>query len=123
MKCVHYIFPYSIGYLSRFFLILFVFQFRYHAPTAKCQTVLSQLFNTYNIANLAYFCTPTMNVKHVMSNITLTGYNLIGHVENRADYQREHALKTRVETSEQRCLQFKNNWRSVIFTQDKYFLR
>lgn len=47
-----------------------------------------------------------MYVEHVMSNVSFASYDLIGHVENRTDHQREHALKTRVETSEQWRLQF-----------------
>ena len=46
-----------------------------------------------------------MNIKHVMSYVSFAGYNLIGHVENWTDNQREHALEARVKTLEQRCLQ------------------
>ena len=46
-----------------------------------------------------------MNIKHVMSYVTLAGYNLIGHVENWTDNQREHALEARVKALEQRRLQ------------------
>ena len=46
-----------------------------------------------------------MNIKHVMSYVSLAGYNLIGHVENWTDNQREHALEARVKAFEQRSLQ------------------
>ena len=46
-----------------------------------------------------------MNIKHVMSYVTFAGYNLIGHVENWTDNQREHALEARVKAFEQRSLQ------------------
>lgn len=46
-----------------------------------------------------------MNIKHVMSYVSLAGYNLIGHVENWTDNQREHALEARVKALEQRRLQ------------------
>ena len=45
-----------------------------------------------------------MNVKHVMPNVSFARYHLIWHIEHGAYNQREHALKTRVETSEQRSL-------------------
>lgn len=46
-----------------------------------------------------------MNIKHVMSYVSLAGYNLIGHVENWTDNQREHTLEARVKALEQRRLQ------------------
>lgn len=46
-----------------------------------------------------------MNIKHVMSYVPFAGDNLIGHVENWTDNQRQHALEARVKTLEQRCLQ------------------
>ena len=46
-----------------------------------------------------------MNIKHVMSYVSFAGYNLIGHVENWTDNQREHALEARVKALEQRRLQ------------------
>lgn len=46
-----------------------------------------------------------MNIKHVMSYVSFASYNLIRHVENWTDNQREHALEARVKTLEQRRLQ------------------
>ena len=46
-----------------------------------------------------------MNIKHVMSYVSFAGDNLIGHVENWTDNQREHALEARVKALEQRRLQ------------------
>ena len=43
-----------------------------------------------------------MYEKHVMPNVSLACNDLIGHIENLADNKREHALKTTIETSEQR---------------------
>lgn len=52
-----------------------------------------------------YLCAPSMNIKHVMAYVSSAGYNLIGHVENWTDNQREHALEARVKALEQRRLQ------------------
>ena len=52
-----------------------------------------------------YLCSASVYVKHVMSNVSFACYDLIWHVEHGPYNQGEHALKTRVETSEQRSLQ------------------
>ena len=49
-----------------------------------------------------------------MPNFSLARYNLIWHVEHGAYNQREHALKTRVEISEQRSLRWLKNRETKI---------
>jgi len=75
-------------------------------PKRKCLAFLkyeSELIKdvTSRHTNL---CSTAVYVEHVMSNVSPAHYDLIWHIEHRAYNQREHALKTRVEISEQRSL-------------------
>ena len=55
----------------------------------------------------AHFCPASVYVKHMMSNVSFVGYDLVWHVKYWSYHQWEHATKSRVETSKQWSLQCK----------------